>query len=519
MHAEGTLPLGLEALPASATCRGEGQSKEKIAMKSRHTVLRLFRLLSVLLSLSAMSLARASTTWYVVPNGAGAQTGLNWANAFPTIQQAIAAASPTADAQGHFDQVWVKEGKWVPPIIVPPPPALPYSNGYIINKSISIFGGFKGTETSVQHRLGSFLRTILEGNINNAALYTDNAFHLLNITGTTSTPGGTGAVNVVIDGFLIQNGYATGAGVNGAGILCVRASLHLANLYLRSNFAAPSPPGAPNYGGGIYFTSATAGVYPVPSFTLEIKNSEFFDDHGEQGGGIYCDGVTGSIVNTKFLENKSTGSGAAACITKMPGGDLLSFTNCVFYANLASGGGSTQAGGLYLGDINGGVGAGYARLVNCTLAENSCNSNPPPHGQALAINPYSQATIHNSIFWSNNSLGGTVFPIDGSATVTYSDVEGSWPGNGNKNVDPYFVNPAGGDLSLQLGPPPLALCIDAADYNQLPSDILDVDDDGNTFEIIPWDIARLARWVDQGSVGDTGIGTFSYLDMGAYERP
>jgi hypothetical protein len=482
-------------------------------MKSRHSALRLFLVLTVVLALSAASPLLASSIWYVRWNAAPPGNGTSWATAFPTVEQALAAASPTRDAQGQSDQVWVTQGGYTPPVIVPPPPALPYSNGYIINKPLRLFGGFNGIETSVQQRLGSFLKTSLDGDINALGNPYDNALHLVSITDVPGAPG------VLIDGFHIRSGYATGAGVNGAGILSTRTSLDLANCFFRSNIAGPGV----NNGGGLYFTSATGGVYPVPAYTLNIKNCEFTDDVGEQGGAIYGDGVTGAIVNTKFIANKSTGNGAGVCLTKMGSGDLLHLTNCVFLNNFATGQDSF-GGGLYLGTIGGD--AGNAQLVNCTFAGNQCAVNSTTHlyqdGQALGISSGSQATVHNSIFFWNNSNGlGDHLPIVGPATITYSDVEGNWSGYGSHHIifgNPLFVYLPGGDLSLQLGPP-YSPCIDAADYGQLPSDILDLDEDGNTSEIVPWDIARLARWVDQFSVPNTGVGTFSYLDMGAYERP
>jgi hypothetical protein len=36
-----------------------------------------------------------------------------------------------------------------------------------------------------------------------------------------------------------------------------------------------------------------------------------------------------------------------------------------------------------------------------------------------------------------------------SATVTYCDIQGGWPGEGNIDVDPLFADPASGDYHLK----------------------------------------------------------------------
>lgn len=478
-------------------------------MNSRHLLPISHRLLlGVLLVLASGAGASANSIWYVRPGGAGAQTGVNWANAFPTVQQAISAGAVVLDPQGNPDQVWVAEGLYLPPMVGAPPIAV--SGGFAINKSIKLYGGFKGTETTIQGRLGSFKRTILEGDINaTPALVGDEALHVVNINGSAPN------MAVVIDGFMIRNGYATGAGVNGGGIECVQSNLDLANCYVMSNLAAPGV----NYGGGVHFTSLNGGVEPTLGFTLRIKACEFDLNKAWAGGAIYGDCVQGEIVNTKLNESQSTGNGAGVYLARMGTENWVNFANCVFYDNFcASGGTVSQGAGLYLGPTAGVGTGGNAKVVNCTFVDNRCNGTTLADGQALALTSTSQAQVHNSIFYYNNTGGASSGPkpIDGPATVTYSDVEYTWGGAGgagNKNVLPSFVNYNGGNLALSA----TSLCCDAADYSKLPADILDVDVDGNFAEIIPWDLASQGRWAPNPNVADSGTGTFTYLDMGAYE--
>ncbi|MFN0244026.1 MAG: hypothetical protein ACKVWV_14140 [Planctomycetota bacterium] len=61
-------------------------------------------------------------------------------------------------------------------------------------------------------------------------------------------------------------------------------------------------------------------------------------------------------------------------------------------------------------------------------------------------------------------------------------------------------------------------CIDAGDTSALPLDVLDLDLDANTLELVPFDLDLLARRADDPGVADTGVGPAPVVDIGAYER-
>ena len=50
--------------------------------------------------------------------------------------------------------------------------------------------------------------------------------------------------------------------------------------------------------------------------------------------------------------------------------------------------------------------------------------------------------------------------------MTYSDVRGAWPGEGNIDTDPLFVNPTDGDYHLSSPSP----CINAGDIRFSPQE-------------------------------------------------
>jgi len=89
-----------------------------------------------------------------------------------------------------------------------------------------------------------------------------------------------------------------------------------------------------------------------------------------------------------------------------------------------------------------------ATIVGCTVADNG------PLGIYVQL---TDNVISNSIVWGNagQQIGGAV------PDVSYSDIEGGYPGEGNIDADPQFVDPLNGDYRLRSSSP----CIDAGDPN------------------------------------------------------
>jgi hypothetical protein len=104
----------------------------------------------------------------------------------------------------------------------------------------------------------------------------------------------------------------------------------------------------------------------------------------------------------------------------------------------------------------------------------------------------------NCILWD----GGDEISLSGDSiiTITYSDIHGGWPGTGNIDADPQFIDPGNGDLRLSPGSP----CIDAGDNTAVPAGIT-TDLDGNP------------RFLEIPETPDTGYGDLPIVDMGAYE--
>jgi hypothetical protein len=90
--------------------------------------------------------------------------------------------------------------------------------------------------------------------------------------------------------------------------------------------------------------------------------------------------------------------------------------------------------------VNGNTQTGTISLMNVTLAGNSVANNPILAGDGVW-------SVTNTILWGNTAPGDMMGL--GTFTVNYSDIEGGWPGTGNLDTDPLYVDAANGDYSIK----------------------------------------------------------------------
>jgi predicted outer membrane repeat protein len=135
------------------------------------------------------------------------------------------------------------------------------------------------------------------------------------------------------------------------------------------------------------------------------------------------------------------------------GGAILgspTIRNCIFVANYADYGGAIYGDPTIINCVfsdneascfGSAIYCYSATIVNCTISNNLSTSNGE---DAAAVTCSGYTTIINSILWNNEicQIAG------GSPTVTYSDVEGGWPGDGNIDIDPCFSAPENDDYHL-----------------------------------------------------------------------
>jgi len=267
--------------------------------------------------------------------------------------------------------------------------------------------------------------------------------------------------------------------------------------------------GGSGSGGGV----ALSGV----SVSTQLTRCDFINNTASQyGGGLYVNGASPSIVSCTFTGNTAANGGGMSSRSTTSLTASPSLTNCLFSTNTAT----STGGALY----NGGA-SGFeitSTIANCTFFDNYAQATGAA-GAGGIYNTYASPTVVNSILWGDRYGAGSreMYNTNSSApSISYSDVEGGCGnigsavcGDDNASDNPVFVDSIttdgdGYDLHLQESSP----CIDVAFNDAVPSDVADLDDDSDTTEQLPYDLADETRVAD-GPDGDTT----ATVDMGAYE--
>ena len=284
---------------------------------------------------------------------------------------------------------------------------------------------------------------------------------------------------------VFQHGRAVGASAadkDGGAISCVAsADVLVSHCTFESNYAEDS-------GGGLF---AGAGS------DIRVEDSEFRDNEASfTGGAIDCDGSSPVIVNS-LLEGNSSPLFAAGIsgwydanfrLENVKIVDNLAGTVAGFYSVASD---PIMVGCLIAGNTStlgngggGGITSGsMLRLVNTTIADNHCAQS----GAGVWVY-VSSLEVTNGIIWANTP---DALSVNGSATVTYTDISGGWTGEGNLDLAPGFVGSGPDPYSLADASP----CIDAGTPDVSGLDLPPVDLAGNP---------RVAG---------------GRVDMGAYEYP
>jgi hypothetical protein len=246
----------------------------------------------------------------------------------------------------------------------------------------------------------------------------------------------------------------------------------------------------------------TAAVLNDTNCHPMIVDCLFEDNYAPNGPGALFN-VNSSrpfIVNTVFRKNTGEfGGGMHNSFSASP-----TIVNCVFAGNIA----------LQQGGAIGAIGAEIGLLVNSTLYGNVGNVG----GGGIFLESGATAEIDNSIVWGNSDPAGSgqasqIKIGSGSVSVDHTCVQG-WTGSlggaGNTGSNPLFMDADGFDNVVGTQDDNLRLlgnspALDQGDNAALPTDLADLDGDGDTTEGVPYDIENAPRI--QNTV----------VDMGAYE--
>jgi thioredoxin len=205
-------------------------------------------------------------------------------------------------------------------------------------------------------------------------------------------------------------------------------------------------------GGGVYNDSGS------PTVTHCTLTGNFADS----GAGMSNDWSSHpNVIHCTFVGNSAGYGGGISSVHK----SNPTVTNCAFIGNRASEGG---------GGMNCGKDA-RPTVTHCTFSGNSAAV-----GAGIRCE-YSLLTVANTILWGN--APGEIYLRESSIAVGHCNVRGGWPGVGNIDADPLFVDAYGADGVIGTADDDLRLrptspCIDAGDNSAIPQSTV-TDLDGN----------------------------------------
>ncbi len=484
---------------------------------------------------------------YVDDSAAGASNGLSWTNAFPDLQLALQQANAG-------DSIWVAAGFYVPAA-----PGGLQSDTFQVPSGVKVYGGFDGTETQLGQRDAASNVTILSGDINRDDttipvfnITTGNSWNIVSMNGANP--------DTHFEGFEFQTGHlfsAPFARSFGAGMRLLNSSPTIVDCSFSFCVATGggaifTDTGSPviqdcyfsnNIGFG---TQASGGAIRSEGGTVRVERCNFVANQAQgnlslgEGGAIFNELGTMLISDSTFLNNTAFNRGNAGFTPSYGGAaysdsGLLRIEACNFQGNQSNVGGAVAVRDF---------GGSSAELLNCVFNGNGVlpillSNGLESGGDAGTI--YSTLTanvdligcviyggsadntagarldgpgrISNCIFWNNTDKKGNIGRSQVNANlVEYSIVMNMLVGEPGEDppdpakfpnsidMDPLFTNAFSGDFHLLAGSP----SIDAGDNSVWPAAV-NSDLDGN------------ARFVDDPTTPDTGIGPAPVCDMGAYE--
>ena len=365
-----------------------------------HAVVRQARLrwLAVCTALLAMPWTLTATAARCYVNGAavGANSGVSWTDSYIDLQSALTNA--------NCAEVWVAQG------VYKPTATTNQAISFNVGPNVAVYGGFSGSEASLDARNPAAHVTVLSGDIDNndasvngidadaTKIAGGNSHHIVVMDGTASTPI---TATTILDGFTLTGGDNTnsitgeGGGAlwckgNGAGHAC---SPTLATLVFSGNKA--------KYGGAIALQGYSGGASnpTLTNVTFSGNSAGFF------AGALYNNAQGGTcsptLTNVTFSGNSSIGAPAFGGAMFDDGGGGTSsptLTNVTFSGNSAS-----SAGGAVM--INGATGTNSPTLNNVTFNDNQVAGGD---GGALYISgsSTSSVTATNVTFYHNSANAG-----------------------------------------------------------------------------------------------------------------
>jgi len=219
----------------------------------------------------------------------------------------------------------------------------------------------------------------------------------------------------LLEGFTLRGSPANG-------VLCLGSSPRLENCVMTSNtsrgvrcLTGSSPTIAyckiiGNRDGGV-----KCEEYSSPTITHCILSRNWGDS------GVFCVGFCSpTITNCIISGNKNhLGAGVRCQDSSSP-----TIINCLISGNLAP----TAGGGVF-------VGFSSATITNCTISGNSAGEGDGVYCENSSL------TLTNCILWDGDNEIFDLYNSNSKTMITYSNIKGGFPGDGNIDIEPLFVEP------------------------------------------------------------------------------
>jgi outer membrane protein assembly factor BamB len=248
-----------------------------------------------------------------------------------------------------------------------------------------------------------------------------SGFTIRNCTAPSSPQweGGGGAIKCTNSSPTISNCIITGNSARlGAGVFIKDGSPVITGCTIAANHAEAT-------GGGIHSTRSTARI---TGCTIARNTA------GARGAGVLCEGgPSPTFTGCKIANNAAQGSGGGIYCRS---GSSAAIINCLITGNTAISG-----GGLTCKESS-------PAITNCTIVGNSV--------RGITCYGRSNPAIANSILWGNQTreiLRNVSYGYRPRPKVTFSNISGGFPGEGNIDSDPMFVDSANADYHLAVGSP------------------------------------------------------------------
>ncbi|MCP1994749.1 hypothetical protein [Flavobacterium sp. HSC-61S13] len=330
-------------------------------------------------------------------------TGDSWNNAIGELSDALAWARDNASknlwtAQNPL-QIWVAAGTYFPQykltdLDLSNVPTTSRDQTFYIENNINLFGGFVGTENTVNDRIWNSNKTILSGDLLGNDLaesfdnHTENTYHVVTAVNSTFT----------MDGFTISGGNT---GTTGA------VAINTRNI----------------------FRTAGAGMHAVFS-NVKLLDVVFEKNKGT-GAAAYIKDSSFTFKNGKVRNNTATNIAGFSIDTS-----TVNIINSAIYNNTVS--------SLYA-VLN--SNASTTVITNTVITKNTSGGTTAFQGTMASSVPATQ--IYNSIIWDNTTGPGLDTSVNFIAlnNITKNVLTGNW------NVDPQFTNAANNDFSLKMASP------------------------------------------------------------------